>query len=280
MPGVSGATVATRLDRFDPALRRRVATGGTLGVIAVADVVLGGWFFAAFLIMAAILMADEWADLAKLEDSNAEQLVRVAAGASSVVAIVLTMEGELELGLGVLGLAAVAAAGSAALLPAVPVHRAAFGVVYIGLPCVCLVWLRNVEQHGFQAVLWLLVVVWATDIFAYFVGRGVGGPKLAPRISPSKTWAGLAGAVGGAVAVGASVPLPGHSRWAAAVLAGVLAVVAQAGDLFESHLKRRAGVKDSGRLLPGHGGLLDRVDGLLVATPAFVLVFIAHGGAE
>lgn len=268
---------STRLERFDPALRRRVATGGTLGVVAVADVALGGWYFAAFVIMAALLLADEWAELARLPDERAVKLVRLAAAIVPTLAIVLTKEGEPALGLAVLALGAVAAAGMAALVPTAPVDRAAFGVVYIGLPCVALVWLRNAGGHGLEAVLWLLFVVWATDVMAYFTGRALGGPRLAPAISPNKTWAGLAGGVLGAAAVGAALPLLGQGYLHAAIAGAVVALVAQAGDLFESHLKRRAGVKDSGRLLPGHGGLLDRVDGLLFATPAFA-AFLAIGG--
>ena len=109
-----------------------------------------------------------------------------------------------------------------------------------------------------------------TDICAYFVGRSIGGPKLAPRISPGKTWAGLLGGMGGAGLIGGLVALAGGAGfWLAAPVAIVLAVVAQVGDLFESLLKRAAGVKDSGHLIPGHGGLLDRIDGLVFAAPVF-----------
>jgi phosphatidate cytidylyltransferase len=122
-------------------------------------------------------------------------------------------------------------------------------------------------------LLWLFLVVWATDIFAYFVGRGIGGAKLAPSISPGKTWAGLVGGMLGAAVVGGIVSTAtGGPIWLAIVAAPVLAVVAQAGDLFESLLKRRAGVKDSGTLIPGHGGALDRLDGLLFATPVYALL--------
>jgi phosphatidate cytidylyltransferase len=120
---------------------------------------------------------------------------------------------------------------------------------------------------GLALTLWTLAIVWATDIGAYFAGRAIGGPKLAPRISPAKTWAGLGGGVVAAGIVGLLIAvcagLPSALHW----LAAPLAVAAQAGDLFESWLKRRAGVKDSGRLLPGHGGALDRLDGVVpVAT--------------
>jgi phosphatidate cytidylyltransferase len=116
--------------------------------------------------------------------------------------------------------------------------------------------------------LWTLVVVWSTDIGAYFAGRGIGGPKLSPAISPNKTWAGLGGGVAAALAGGYGLAtvlsLPTPLLW----LGAPMAVLAQTGDLFESWLKRRAGVKDSGRILPGHGGVLDRLDGLVPVAVA------------
>ena len=133
-----------------------------------------------------------------------------------------------------------------------------------------LVWLRADAPGGMQHVIWLLMVIWATDICAYLVGRTVGGPKLAPRISPGKTWSGLLGGVAGASLLGGfAAQALGAGYWFAAAVGGCLAVIGQVGDLFESALKRRAGVKDSGHLIPGHGGLLDRIDGLVFAAPVF-----------
>ncbi len=146
------------------------------------------------------------------------------------------------------------------------------GLLYAGLPAIALIWLRD-QPQGLGLVVWVLTIVWATDIFAYFAGRAIGGPKIAPKISPKKTWAGLVGGVIGAMVVGWYV-----ARWAHfpatlfASLSGGLAVLSQAGDFFESWLKRRVGVKDSGTLLPGHGGIMDRVDGLV---PVAVLVAAA-----
>jgi phosphatidate cytidylyltransferase len=138
---------------------------------------------------------------------------------------------------------------------------------------VALTWLRSDPGVGMLLILFLLLTVWANDIGAFVVGRGLGGPRLAPSISPAKTWAGFwggitaAGLVGGLVALvaGAQAPL------AAVVLGAVLAVVGQGGDLFESAIKRRYKVKDSGQLIPGHGGLLDRIDGLVAAAPVLAL---------
>jgi phosphatidate cytidylyltransferase len=128
--------------------------------------------------------------------------------------------------------------------------------------------LRGETHAGMLTLMWLLVVVWAADICAYFAGRLIGGPKLAPRISPKKTWAGLWGAVVGAAAAGLVMGYwIGSPRFLVlGVLGGVLAIIEQLGDLFESALKRHYGVKDSGRLIPGHGGVLDRVDGLVAAA--------------
>jgi phosphatidate cytidylyltransferase len=154
-----------------------------------------------------------------------------------------------------------------------------FGFVYCLLPAVSLLWIRERAEFqaigsGFDLLIWVFLVVWSTDIGAYFAGRAIGGPKLAPSISPNKTIAGL---VGGVVAAGLiagawalAVELPGVLLW----LAPPLAVAAQAGDLFESGLKRRAGVKDSGTWLPGHGGLLDRLDGLVPVAILTALLMV------
>lgn len=270
---------STRVDRFDPALRKRIATAAVLVAIALADVLLGGWFFAIFVMVAVLLMAEEWAVLAQPQTPRAQSLTRFITAAAPIAATVLVMEGETTLGFCALAVGMVAGAGLGAVTPGLSIHRCAFGILYIGLGAVCLVWLRNAETDGRDVVLWLLLIIWATDVGAYFAGRTIGGPKLMPTVSPSKTWAGLGGGVvlaglmGGAVAA-----ITGHSFEAGMVAAAVLAVLAQAGDLFESALKRRAGVKDSGRLLPGHGGVLDRVDGLLFATPFFALAYAVYLG--
>jgi phosphatidate cytidylyltransferase len=141
------------------------------------------------------------------------------------------------------------------------------------VPVVCL----QAMQPEWQKVITLLVAVWATDSFAYFAGRKFGGAKLAPKISPNKTWSGLAGGVvGSALTTGLLAWIFDFEAAGAYVIIGAaLAVVAQMGDLFESFMKRRADVKDSGTIIPGHGGLLDRIDGVLTAAPCFVLMVSA-----
>jgi phosphatidate cytidylyltransferase len=147
---------------------------------------------------------------------------------------------------------------------------ASFGVIYIAAPCLALTWLRATPQ-GFRWTILLLAVTWSADIFAFLVGSAVKGPKLWPRFSPNKTWSGfiggLIGAMGSAMAVVAATRMSPSLAAAAAIgLGGGLATAA--GDLWESMLKRHFGVKDSGDLIPGHGGLLDRVDGLMFAALA------------
>ena len=157
----------------------------------------------------------------------------------------------------------------------------AAGVAYIGLPCMALIWLRAGPGGG-SLILWLLLAVWATDIGAFFAGRLIGGPLLAPRLSPKKTWAGLAGGALSAALVGVVLSFfDGHapSGLTLALAGAILAATAQAGDLGESWVKRRFGVKDASRLIPGHGGLFDRVDGLLAAALALALWQWATGGA-
>jgi len=160
--------------------------------------------------------------------------------------------------------------------------RFALGVFYICLPVLSLGYIYYVnESISREIILWLLFVVWATDIGGFVVGKSVGGPKLAPKISAKKTWSGLIGAILFAMAVAyvfalylkAHDLLPADSYMRRLVIsAGVLAVVAQAGDFFESAIKRKLGLKDSSHLIPGHGGLFDRVDGLLFAAMATALV--------
>jgi phosphatidate cytidylyltransferase len=153
------------------------------------------------------------------------------------------------------------------------------GLVYILLAGAALLWLRLDSFVGRADVLFLLLVIWAGDIGAYLIGRWIGGPRLAPRISPGKTWSGAAGGLLAAIAAGLFVAhvLSDTVTWRAVVIAAGLGVIAQGGDLLESFVKRRLEVKDSGRLIPGHGGLLDRLDGMLAAAPVAALLALNLG---
>jgi phosphatidate cytidylyltransferase len=140
--------------------------------------------------------------------------------------------------------------------------------------------LRSDPEFGFAALLFLFATVWATDVFAYLVGRKLGGPLLRPQVSPNKTWSGAIGGLGGGVAAGTLVAYAssGTKPVAAAVLALILSIVAQGGDLFESAVKRRFGAKDASSLIPGHGGVMDRLDGFLFAALVAVLIGIVRQG--
>jgi len=148
----------------------------------------------------------------------------------------------------------------------------ALGIIYIAVPCIALLWMRDLPE-GREVLFWIFGVVWATDTGAYCAGTMIGGPKLVPRLSPYKTWAGLAGGIMAAALVsGLLVGLTGagFALWPLVYFGAFLALVGQMGDLFESSVKRRFGVKDTSRLIPGHGGALDRFDGLLAVSPVVV----------
>lgn len=248
-------------------LQTRMVIGVALISVALTALIAGGPLFWLLAVVAGMLMQAEWADLAHVSASDR----RLSLFAVSVPLAILS---PFAAGPSYLALALMAAAF---LFVAIVCRSARLGagVYYVGLPVLALLFLRNHEQ-GLLLAFWALGLVWATDIGAYFAGRSIGGPKLAPAISPSKTWSGLGGGVAAALAFGftlhAWLGLP--IRLGAA--SGLLAVIAQLGDLFESWLKRRAGVKDSGRLLPGHGGVLDRLDGVAAAAPIAALM-VASG---
>ena len=149
----------------------------------------------------------------------------------------------------------------------------ALGFVYAVLPAISLLWIRERDVHGLELLLWTLLVTWSTDIGAYFAGRRFGRRKLAPAISPGKTIEGLYGGIAAATLIGGAWVLANGLGMPLLLLAPIFAVAAQGGDLFESGMKRRAGVKDSGAWLPGHGGVLDRLDGLV---PVAVLTAAAQ----
>ena len=261
------------------AFRLRVLSALTLVPIALVIVVAGGWIYPLFVGLLAALMALEWRRLseARFDPQYGRLAGGIALGVGMVAAALAALDRPRE--------AVACVAFGMVLAWALTRTRAAaslwatIGVALIGLPTIALVWLRSVPALGLDLVLWLLVVVWTTDTAAYVVGRRVGGLRLAPSISPGKTWSGLSGGVIGAslASVVTAWALGSERLVNAAGLGAVFAVLAQLGDLAESALKRRAGVKDSGWLIPGHGGVLDRVDGLLFTAP--VLALLVGAGA-
>jgi phosphatidate cytidylyltransferase len=181
-----------------------------------------------------------------------------------------------------IGAVALGAIIAGALLPSGPRLWTALGVGYAGSVLIAPVTLRQDPDYGFVAIVFLFSVVWVTDVMAYAVGRLVGGPKLAPRLSPNKTWSGaVGGAVAAVVAGVATARTADLEGWTMIALVGLgLSICSQAGDIFESSLKRRHGAKDASQLIPGHGGLMDRLDGFVAAALAAALLgALRTGGA-
>lgn len=257
-------------------LALRVCSALVLVPLAIGTAYVGGWPFAVFWGLAALGVLWEWCSLV----AGADRRLALMTGAAAIVlAVVLTVTSHHRATLVVLAMGTLAAA---ALAPSERRIWVASGVPYAGAIAVAPIVLRADSANGFLAILFLFAIVWSTDIVAYFVGRAVGGPKLMPQVSPKKTWSGALGgtaaAVGLAVAFAQAAALP---AWLAiAMLAVVLSVVAQGGDLFESFLKRRFGAKDSSHLIPGHGGLMDRLDGFVTAGVVAALIGVARGGFE
>jgi phosphatidate cytidylyltransferase len=264
----------------------RFAAGVAMIAIACTAIYVGGWLFRALALAAAAVMIVEWGDMHRVRRVWSYVSAALLAGAILVATRRFYPVGQIDTVAGAEAVDAatfgdvwlcLAAVLGAAVVATLVSRRPAMGwaCLYIGAPTVALV---VIEWARFDLVFWLMLVTWSTDIFAYFAGRGIGGPKLAPKISPNKTWAGLIGGVAGAAVVGAlaawqfglAADLP-IFLW----LGAPLAILAQLGDLYESREKRRHGVKDSGSLLPGHGGVLDRLDGLLPVAVATLLVLIA-----
>jgi phosphatidate cytidylyltransferase len=257
-------------------LRKRALTAALLGPAAILCIWLGAWWWAALMALCVAGLAWEWV---RLCGGSTRALPGMAVPVAVLGAGAAALMGWPWLALLVLAMGAGAGAwlASGSRLP--PVWLGA-GVLYIGLAGVSLIELRHDDSAGRENVLFLFLVVWASDIGAYLAGRAFGGPKLWPAVSPNKTWSGAAGGLIGAVAIGLTAALmiePAGSPARAALIAALLGAVAQAGDLLESWIKRRFGVKDSSALLPGHGGLLDRLDGVLAAAPFAAAIGMALG---
>lgn len=248
-------------------------------------VVEGGLWLSLLLLLAAAIMAYEWntitrqklrllltvllASLSSIAITAGFLLSSVDKDQSSLIALVIVF------GLAVSMLVAVIEApkNPGGLCRPNSFRWALAGFPYVLLAVVSIAWLRSLDEHGLLLI-WLFFIVWATDVGGYFAGKGIGGPKLAPRISPKKTWSGFLGGMVLAMIVSSifSMIFSWGPIGPLAAAAAVLAMVSQVGDLFESYVKRRFGVKDSGGVIPGHGGILDRVDGLIFAAPVAAII--------
>jgi phosphatidate cytidylyltransferase len=250
----------------------RVAAAAVLVPLALVCAYVGGWLWTVMVTLAVIGLYIEW--LMVVGAARATRPAATGAVALALIGVCLSLA-RLDAGLlvAVLGLAGVALLSQQ--------HRGwtTAGLLYAGAAQFAAVLLRADREMGFAALIFVLLVVWATDTGGYFAGRGIGGPKLWPRVSPNKTWAGAVGGFAGSLAVAGGFAGLGIGRALPLLFLGaVLSVAGQLGDLFESAVKRRFGVKDSSHLIPGHGGLMDRLDGLVAALVlAAVFGFLRHG---
>lgn len=254
-------------------LGQRIVSAVILAAIAIAALGIGGWVFALSIIALAAIGLWEWTGIC-----GAAKPLWLRAGLVAALAFGLAMT---HIGNHIWALALLAGAAALALTIACARRAygwAALGIVYVAIPSVALIAFRQEGMEGLLIIIFVALTVWATDIAAYFGGRSIGGPKLWPLVSPKKTWSGAASGLTGAIVVAVVFTvIVGTGSWlAAVVLAILLSVGAQAGDLAESAFKRRFGVKDSGTIIPGHGGVLDRLDGLYVALALAWLLAIMN----
>jgi phosphatidate cytidylyltransferase len=249
----------------------RVLSALVMAPVAVAAVWFGAPYFDLLLFVFCAGMMWEWSRMCAPKYYNGISVVTAVALAVAMMMYVTGQEEYLIMPVAIGVIIAAARSGRNWLL-------AGFGVLYISLAALAALWLRTHEGDGLLIIMWLFFLVWATDTGGYVFGKTIGGPKLAPRFSPKKTWAGLiggmicAGIIGGLVTYFSSSSV----NWIIVGVSMVLAIVAQIGDLGESALKRRFEIKDSSGLIPGHGGLLDRADGMLSVFPvAFAIICFA-----
>jgi phosphatidate cytidylyltransferase len=271
---VSGVTSTPSAEQGSRNLWLRIAAAAVLIPMAIAALYAGGWVWFALVNLAATGLYIEWMMIVGLGRRG----VALAAGIAGLYLAGLgLMLDRVDL---LLVAAAVGLAVSVALSGKARGWSAA-GYAYAAAALLASLLVRSDPVAGFSALMFILLVVWVTDIGGYIAGRGLGGPKLWPRVSPKKTWAGAIGGFVGSLIIAAGFALFGLGSWGALLaLAGVLSVVSQLGDLFESAVKRRFGVKDSSQIIPGHGGLLDRLDGYVAAVLFAAVVGLLRGGAD
>jgi phosphatidate cytidylyltransferase len=245
-------------------LDQRLMVGFSLLALAFCALWWGGNAFWLTVVVGALIMMSEWSAMFGASPRHK----RIGQFALSVPLAIMSplASGPSFFSLGLL-------VGAAFFVGAITGRRAlAGGILYVGLPALSLLLLRSMPDGLFLS-LWAMGLVWACDTAAFFVGRSIGGPRFAPAISPNKTWSGFIGGLIAAALLGGVMMRYGLSPWLA-VATPVLAAVAALGDLYESWLKRRAGIKDSGTLLPGHGGMLDRLDGIVPVAPLAALLVL------
>lgn len=274
-------------------LQKRILSAAVLLPVAIAAIHFGHPYFTVLVAIFAGVMGWEWTSVVAHERASPETSpvpapsagwrgMAISAGAISVFVVLLTGF-DAHIG-AILGgtFAGVAMTGVAASrIDRAKAPWVALGVAYVAIPAAALVAIRSDQAFGLAALLWIIAMVVAADTGGYLVGRTVGGPKLAPRISPNKTWSGLGGAVAGAALAGLCTAfILNHTNvFMLTLISAVLGLLEQGGDLVESAFKRHFGVKDTSQIIPGHGGVLDRVDGLLAVAVAVLAINLWAGGS-
>ena len=250
----------------------RFASALVMIALAITTTWFGGHVFTLFWLAAALAICFEWQTMC----GGPQVTRRFLAGAVALCAAApLAMRGETLFA--ILAICAGAVVAGALAPPALRAWSAA-GVAYAGALVVAVGVLRGALLLGEVAIFWLFATVWATDIFAYFGGRSIGGPKLWPRVSPSKTWSGFVCGVASGMLCGLAIAPLGSNVAIVAGLGLAVAILSQGGDLFESSVKRHFGVKDAGALIPGHGGVMDRLDGFIAAAVFAATIGAVHSG--
>ena len=265
---------APAADQGSRNLIRRVVAALVLAPVAIAIAYAGGWLWTTLVTLAAIGLYVEWLMIVGV--ARETRVVTSGAVALAISGLCLAL-GRIDASLLALalGLAAVA------LLSPGRRNWIATGFGYAAAAQIASVLVRLDQVWGFVALILVLLVVWVTDIGGYFAGRGIGGPKLWPRVSPKKTWAGAVGGFVASLVIAAGFAAFGLGKTGPLLLLGaVLSIASQLGDLFESAVKRRFGVKDSSHIIPGHGGLMDRLDGFVAAIVLAAVFGFLRGGVD
>ena len=265
---------------MNPELKLRTISGIVMAVVVLGATWWGGLPFRLFAALIGLLIYYEWSTITGLARNVTDRFSHLFGWACTALVCIEVAFRSIEtafillIGFTIVALLVNLVRRRSLWLPG--------GIAYASLSAVSLAALRGNDQDGLVTMVYIFATVWATDIFAYFVGRAIGGPKLAPPISPGKTWSGAIGGMVAAVIFGlGAIAMFGHSVGIGlAVITAILSIGSQTGDLFESWIKRRFGVKDSSRLIPGHGGVMDRADGLVFACFMAFLGGIAMAAAN
>jgi len=271
---VTESQAAPAADQGSRNLIRRVIAALVLAPVAIAIAYAGGWLWTTLVTLAAIGLYVEWLMIVGV--ARETRVVTSGAVALAISGLCLAL-GRIDASLLALTL------GLAAVALLSPGRRSwiATGFAYAAAAQIASVLVRLDQVWGFIALILVLLVVWVTDIGGYFAGRGIGGPKLWPRVSPKKTWAGAIGGFAASLVIAGAFAAAGlGNAGPLLLLAAVLSIASQLGDLFESAVKRRFGVKDSSHIIPGHGGLLDRLDGFVAAIVLAAIFGFLRAGAD